>query len=332
MSRRSARFGFTLVELLVVIAIIGMLVALLLPAVQAAREAGRRTQCGNNLRQSVLAVHGYEESHRLLPPARTSTPQYGHIVYLLPHIDQGTVEGLFDRAKRFDDVANQKAANTKLSVIRCPSNPEFGLIKMRKSSSTGKSYGAYITSTGTTTNASDPTIHTGWASDYWVNHAINSSFYVSPTGSPNKPTPAFAGASPKFAAITDGLSNTTMLLEHAGYDGHYIKRVRLDASDLTLDQPGAWGTWVGWCAFQLQGYPVFGPSNPYPTNKSTPPGVDCAVNCNNSQGLFGFHVGGAQVGMCDGSVRFFKEGMSVPALLFMASKDGGEVVDATTGQ
>lgn len=320
-----ARSAFTLVELLVVIAIIGMLIALLLPAVQSARESARGMACSSNLRQSVLAMHAYHDTFKVFPSPRTSSPaQYGHIPYLLPYIEQNNVAEFFDRNKSFADAANQPAANTRLPIIRCPSNPEAGKIKMRKSSSTGTKYGDFITTTGTTTNPADPTICTGWASDYWVNHAINSTYYVSPSGLAYKPTPALSGTAPNMSSILDGTSNTTLILEHAGYDAHYMKRIRFPDTDLTLDQPGAWGTWVGWCAFQLQGYPDFGPSNPYPTNKSTPAGTACAVNCNNSQGLYGFHPGGAYVGMCDGSVRMFNIGMPVSTLLYLASRDGGE--------
>lgn len=87
MSRRPGR-GFTLVELLVVIAIIGILVALLLPAVQAAREAARRTQCVNNLKQIGLAMHNYQDTHKRLPPG--SAAGWGHTwhAYALPYMEQ----------------------------------------------------------------------------------------------------------------------------------------------------------------------------------------------------------------------------------------------------
>src|SRR5687768_201165 len=104
MRSSSSRRAFTLIELLVVIAIIGILVALLLPAVQQAREAARRTQCKNNLKQLGLALHNYHDQHKLLPPgyvsdyttAGTDTgPGWGWAAMILPQIDQGP---LFNRS------------------------------------------------------------------------------------------------------------------------------------------------------------------------------------------------------------------------------------------
>src|SRR5437764_332148 len=104
--RRSGSFGFTLVELLVVIAIIGVLVALLLPAVQAAREAARRMQCLNNLKQMVLAVHSYHDVHTVIPPGhiipRNMPGANGHEtiapwqVTILPFIEQKALFDMYD--------------------------------------------------------------------------------------------------------------------------------------------------------------------------------------------------------------------------------------------
>ena len=94
LKRRSSRvLGFTLIELLVVIAIIAILIALLLPAVQQAREAARRTQCKNNLKQLGIAFHNYHESHNMLPPgyvqsSATAKNEATWGVFILPHIDQ----------------------------------------------------------------------------------------------------------------------------------------------------------------------------------------------------------------------------------------------------
>ena len=95
---RLGREGFTLVELLVVIAIIGVLVAMLLPAVQAAREAARRASCQNNLRQVGLALHNYHDQFGILPPRRIVSPLHNWVTLILPQFEQGNVHGSY----RFD--------------------------------------------------------------------------------------------------------------------------------------------------------------------------------------------------------------------------------------
>ena len=185
------------------------------------------------------------------------------MVLLLPYIEQGNLANAFSFTAPggFADPVNQAVANTRLTLLLCPSNPVQQPIKMRKSSKTGTSYGAFITATGTTTDPTDPTIMTGWGLDYWVNQAISAPTYalVYPSGA--APTPILKGTPPTIAMVTDGLSNTTLFLEHAGYDQHYVQGVGMPmpATDLTLDQPGAWGTWLGWCALYGPGLPHLHP-------------------------------------------------------------------------
>jgi len=118
---RTSRVGFTLIELLVVIAIIAILIALLLPAVQQAREAARRTQCKNNLKQIGLATHNYHDVHNCFPPAALSGPPIGWQVSILPSLEQTGVYNQFDFSKRspwnvFKDIAKQRMAG-----YLCPS-------------------------------------------------------------------------------------------------------------------------------------------------------------------------------------------------------------------
>jgi prepilin-type N-terminal cleavage/methylation domain-containing protein len=140
MSRVSRlRFGFTLVELLVVIAIIGILVGLLLPAVQAAREAARRMQCSNNIKQMGLALQNYESAHRTFPPGFISRvtglwpgggntpipeagPGWSFFAMILPYMEQPAVYQRIDFSRTITDGVNQVARSTRISSYQCPSD------------------------------------------------------------------------------------------------------------------------------------------------------------------------------------------------------------------
>lgn len=131
--------GFTLVELLVVIAIIGILVGLLLPAVQAAREAARRMQCANNIKQMGLGLHNYESAHRRFPPGFISTvtgpwpgggnnpvpeigPGWSFFALMLPQLEQTSLHSTINFGLPIANPANQLARSTRLPVYQCPSD------------------------------------------------------------------------------------------------------------------------------------------------------------------------------------------------------------------
>lgn len=130
---RSPSHGFTLVELLVVIAIIGVLVALLLPAIQAARDAARRTQCASNMKQISLALHNYATTWGSFPPGVIGTRndltrfdnaagrQISWNVFILPQLEEQAVYDLFRFDREFDHPDNRKATNSALAVFICPS-------------------------------------------------------------------------------------------------------------------------------------------------------------------------------------------------------------------
>lgn len=125
------RKGFTLIELLVVIAIIGILVALLLPAVQQAREAARRTSCKNNLKQFGLALHNYHDTHRTFPPGYVYRPGpsgenilgFGWGAMILPFLDQSNLYSRFDWNAPIFDPVNEQLRTRHLAVFLCPSDP-----------------------------------------------------------------------------------------------------------------------------------------------------------------------------------------------------------------
>jgi prepilin-type N-terminal cleavage/methylation domain-containing protein len=191
------RNAFTLVELLVVIAIIGVLVALLLPAVQAAREAARRSSCSNNLKQIGLALHNYEGAFSVLPPGTINnaagTPGFsnnaGPHPVLLPFIEQGSVHTLFDFTVDTNTHANNQAARQqKLAIFTCPSGPTSPPFVLAA-----------------------PQCPNGCGTTNYVQSLGNNANYASNDG----PFGRRYGA--RFADILDGLSNTGLFAEiHLG--------------------------------------------------------------------------------------------------------------------
>src|SRR5262245_46746149 len=141
MVSRFRRRGFTLIELLVVIAIIGVLIALLLPAVQMAREAARRTQCVNHLKQFVLAVHNYQDAHRVFPSQGSywrcgggsdwTGAGFSTFGLLLPFLDRSDIADRINYGMSGhpngcpNTVTNQTAGRTKLGLFLCPSDDAF---------------------------------------------------------------------------------------------------------------------------------------------------------------------------------------------------------------
>ena len=120
-ARRSPAGGFTLVEVLVVIAIIGILIALLLPAVQAAREAARRMQCSNNLRQIGLALHNYESAQGVFPPSYSNNPRHNMLAFILPYLEQGPVSDAYCWELAWNHSDNHAATHVDIEVFVCPS-------------------------------------------------------------------------------------------------------------------------------------------------------------------------------------------------------------------
>lgn len=200
---RFRKRGFTLVELLVVIAIIGVLMALLLPAVQAAREAARATQCKNSIRQVGLALHNYHDTHERLPPgwiadAPEGTPGWGWMVSILPQLEQGALhDGLIKRNLPIDDAVNQQAREHVVKLFLCPSDPKPKQFQLGGPGGPGDTVddgppvflvarSNYVGVFGTLEIEDDPTAGDG-------------AFYFLSTT--------------RFADITDGLSNTLLVGE-----------------------------------------------------------------------------------------------------------------------
>ena len=211
MSRKLFRQGFTLVELLVVIAIIGVLVALLLPAVQAAREAARRTQCSNNLKQLALAVHLSYDTYHVFPPSRVSDPGDTWLVYAMPYIEQQSTYNLWDFKLVHYNRQSDAARLTGFGGLFCPSRQKN---RVSISGDTNNGSGPHMPGicSDYACNIGDPTGRI----DYSPAHSTvasgavlqsNGIFWLSagPFGR--------AGINIRVPSVEDGLSNTLLIGE-----------------------------------------------------------------------------------------------------------------------
>ncbi len=305
------RRGFTLIELLVVIAIIAVLIALLLPAVQAAREAARRIQCTNNLKQIGLAFHNYEQTNGGFPPARFvgggtggGSPSFvysGWPVCLLPFIEQATITSAYNFTAPHYNLANQTAVLTRLNVFVCPSSPNSSrTVRL----STGPTVASYVT----------PEVR-GAPGDYYVRfgNVTNSAGFAAPAAlDSNLQTP--------LANFTDGLSNTVLVSEITSRPDLYRRR-SLQTDPATggtalTNQPG-WASWSSPQALRLMGYLQDGAGEG---------AFACIVNCANQQGLYSFHPSLALVLLGDGHARAISETAAVDLVFAVHTRSGGEIV------
>ncbi|QDT53321.1 putative major pilin subunit [Caulifigura coniformis] len=338
--------AFTLIELLVVIAIIAILIALLLPAVQQAREAARRTQCKNGLKQIGLGFHNYHDTFNRFPqPAILGltagsglqmTSGVSWQTMLLPYLDQGPVYNIYDSNRSLFDPVNAPAIRTILPVFVCPTTPRQNPRVQ------------YTVPAGTVLGSGYPGTATAWtmdggACDFGTLDGVREAFYqLSSVGQnfagaregwgtwclsvPDAPPATKGGKGGPIRDITDGTSNTILVGEQAGRNQLYRRRTLVPMSDpeaiaQSMTGSGAWAdtfqgdTWIDGRRYDG-------------TSGSSPSGGPCAVNCSNSRtaGLYSWHEGGAQIALCDGSVRFISQNISGWTLMSLITARGGEVV------
>jgi prepilin-type N-terminal cleavage/methylation domain-containing protein len=299
-------FAFTLVELLVVITIIGILIALLLPAVQAAREAARRMQCSNNMKQMGLAMHNYASSWNGCFPAGTYGKwQHGLFTYLLPYLER---QALYDAAMKTPYTSDNSYKNTIVSCYICPSWPYAGSFTTFAVGALATYQGVAGTTLAPTYNLSNTTTFTATG---FGNIPNNGMFGVV--------NPANRVFMRRIAEVKDGLSNTLAM-------GEFVQ-IDLPGGSYTTP-PGNVRPWMlGACCGSSATY---GDIAPY-TMRVLVNAINTACIRDhpvpfNHLPMGSFHPGGMNALVGDGSVAFLSENIDLTLYKKLATVDGGEAI------
>ena len=303
-SGRSPARAFTLIEVLVVIAVITLLMGLLLPAVQQARETARRARCVSNLKQAGLALHQFEAAQGRFPPGSVLGPfqeagvatsaTHGVWPFLLPYLEQQALFNQYNWGVDFSGTANHTAVGTQLGVLQCPSaNPNRVVSTDHvEGAFTGGGEGACI--------------------DYGPVASVNALLaQLGLVDAGNNQGILAPNVMCRLAEIPDGTSNTLLVAEDAG------RPVLWRAGRLAPDAFAFGGPW----ASSANPVVIWGAGD----DGKTPLG-SCAINCSNNQQPYSFHAGGANFLFADGSVHFLKDGLDLRVLVRLATRAGGEVI------
>ena len=317
-----------MVELLVVIAIIGILIAMLLPAVQSVREAARRVSCLNNMRQLGLALHNYESAHRAFPPSRLAPDDQpipstvsnhsgaesafqSWTTLILPFVEQGNLANQYDFNEPWFDQENSNNFSviaTQVSLFKCPSSPA--------------------------PEGTDPYHCVGAAAgDYGSINEVKKKVYSEVLEVPVPSDSARSGLLSKFkknriATASDGTSNTLFVAECAGQPEVWVAGSKMSMDDFAnygddkvIDFDGTLcpvdGT--GWadpdCGFSINGATANG------LDKYGPQ----MINAINVSEAYSFHDGGASFAMADGSTHFISDTIDAKTFVSLCTRSGGEV-------
>ena len=296
------RKGFTLIELLVVIAIIAILIALLLPAVQQAREAARRTQCKNNLKQIGLAMHNYHDVNNGFPVAQFACCWGTWMVGILPYIEQTNLYNMYNNDRMYDGFAgtryssavNLPVTTTRLAALTCPSDtPNAPLANI-----TSHNYAVNFGNTG------------------WLQQATLAD--VTFGGAPFALSGVSGARNKKIRDIVDGTSSTILVSEVVQGSGRDLRGFSW------------WGNASQFSAFLPPNSPVPDrlPEVQYCQDEPLRNRPCALATTTNPEMLASrsMHVGGVQLTLCDGSSRFVSENIDLNVWRALSTSQGSEVI------
>jgi prepilin-type N-terminal cleavage/methylation domain-containing protein len=318
----SSLAGFTLVELLVVIAIIGILVALLLPAIQAAREAARRSSCQNNMKQLGLATLNFETQRKYLPPSKwielngKTIVAHSTMTYILPYVEEQALADNWDwdatwsfptiRPGSGKTIPNGTLMNTLVPAFRCATAPQerstatdvgTGAIDYRVCDAFAKAAGNALATMITANKVRARPNSRGEYQSMLFNES-NSTTYQSEYA--------------KLKNTTDGLSQTMMWFETGGTPLKYVNGVQVQTPGSAGETSGGdtWANYANW-------YVVHNNCG------------DSFFNCNNNEEIYSFHNGGAFFTFGDGAVHFLSTDINPDVFVSLFTRDANDIVNET---
>ncbi len=321
MDRGHRSAGFTLIELVVVVGVIGLLVGLLLPAVQSAREAARRGQCIANMKQIGIALQSYHEIHNMFSPSSLlisgkhySTDQFSEILFLLPQLEQTALFNSINMAFARDDtiaapsIENRTARHTRLAILLCPSDGE---------------------------------------PNHLNSYRFNRGRYLPPRPSdyPQFDGPFSMGQLPSASTITDGLSRTALVSERLG--GSFVAGVNEPRRDLKgpndpsfiptddssfiavciADQPGFWWDWTSGRSWFYSGFVTTDYNHNGTPNDRRPSCVPISGRAGGPGGLCpprSLHSGGVNVLFGDTHTEFIRDSVQESVWITLGTHNAGD--------
>jgi len=315
-STRQGRRGFTLIELLVVITIIAVLVGLLLPAVQAGREAAARVHCQNNLKQLACAAQLHHDARGRFPSGASlpvyvgSRPTLGTNVWveLLPFIEQNNLYRKWDLADNRNNVAGGRDATQAqvIKILLCPSDP------------------LPETVTYVTTGRPPPWAYGFYGMSSYGGNAGTRSVQFGGPPRLSRDGVFFIGSSVRVEDLTDGTSSTLLFGERYHRDPEFDRLIPVVMPGTTL--MAGLGKWSYVANVGVNAHVSL--STPVPINYRVPSGGGYSAAEDRACAFGSGHPGGANFAFADGSVRFLREGTSLPTLRALSTRAGGEVVSS----